>query len=617
MIIGMKNFNIFNRFGVALVCAIAFTACTDDIEGDAYYTFTGDTVSSYCQSDDEYSTFTRLLDDTGNLALLSTYGHYTCFLPDNAAFERFFEANATSYSQLSRDDKAEIVYNHVIKSSGTDYTSEHFEEGALAEPSMSDNFIVISYVSDPSGDGLTIYVNKDVPIVERDIEVHNGVVHKVGEVISPTKDYVCDIIDQPEVIGNQSFKLFSEALKLTHLNDSLKRTYDLDYVCPSATGIENVSGFNMRYPTTKRYGYTIFAEPDAVMNANGINSIEDLIEYAERYYDSESDDFTSRDNALNKFVSYHILDRQMSTNSFQYTGKLTTANSVKDRVEFYETFYTFRIIKFAVGNILNKQKNGKGVNINESLSNLSGINGYVHSLEDMLVYDKEVMENDVLNCRFRFDMYSIPSELTNNNIRWHNSGMEGDAVGYTVTPDFCKHLQFSKETEVTMWGNEWWDVFQEDEMKLKGWFDFNLRMLPVPPGSYELRVGYRPESWRGIAQLFVDGQIQGIPRDLRIFGRDPAVGWVLDTGTDQDIEIDKAMRNRGYMKGPASVWSHHDQKPFRDSDNCLRIIVGTLNFQDYGEHWFRAKNVYAQDREYTGDYLELIPTSLIEREDIY
>ena len=46
MIIGMKNFNIFNRFGVALVCAVAFTACTDDIEGDAYYTFTGDTVSS-------------------------------------------------------------------------------------------------------------------------------------------------------------------------------------------------------------------------------------------------------------------------------------------------------------------------------------------------------------------------------------------------------------------------------------------------------------------------------------------------------------------------------------------------------------------------------------------
>ncbi|MBO5780703.1 MAG: fasciclin domain-containing protein [Muribaculaceae bacterium] len=606
-----------NHIWAICLSVIALTACTDDIEEGAYYTFTGDTVSSYCQSDEDYSTFTRLLDDTGNLALLSTYGHYTCFLPDNAAFQRYFEANATSYSQLSRDEKAEIVYNHVIKSYATDYTSEHFEEGALGEPSMSDNFIVISYVSDPSGDGLTIYVNKDVPIVERDIDVHNGVVHKVGEVISPTKDYVCDIIDQPEIIGNQSFKLFSQALKLTNLDDSLKRTYDLSYVCPSPTGVENVAGWNMRYPTTKRLGYTIFAEPDAVMSENGINSIEDLIEYAERYYDSESDDYTSRDNALNKFVSYHILDRQMSTNAFLYSGKMTTANCAKDRVEFYETFYTYRIIKFAVGNILNKQKNGLGVKVNENLSNLSGINGYVHSIDDMLVYDKDVMENDVLNCRFRFDMFNIPSEFTNNNIRWHLSGMEGDVSGYTVTPDFCKHLQFSKETEVTFWGSEWWSVYQEDEMKLNGWYEFNLRLLPVPPGSYELRVGYSPATWRGIAQMFIDEQIQGIPRDLRIYGYDPAVGWVADTGTDQDIEIDKAMRNRGYMKAPASAWSQNAQKNFRDMDNCLRIIIGTFNFQEYSEHWFRAKNVYAQDREYNGDYIELIPTSLIEREDIY
>ncbi len=170
-----------------------------------------------------------------------------------------------------------------------------------------------------------------------------------------------------------------------------------------------------------------------------------------------------------------------------------------------------------------------------------------------------------------------------------------------------------------MWASDYWDVFESDEMKLNGWYDFTLRMLPVPPGSYEIRVGYRPEPWRGIAQFFIDGEIQGIPRDLRIMGSDPQVGWEEDNGGPHDAENDKAMRNRGYMKAPASMWSNHDNCTFRDIrvKQPLRMIIGTVNFQEYGEHFLRAKNVYASDREYNGDYIELIPTSLIDSEDIY
>ena len=47
------------------------------------------------------------------------------------------------------------------------------------------------------------------------------------------------------------------------------------------------------------------------------------------------------------------------------------------------------------------------------------------------------------------------------------------------------------------------------------------------------------------------------------------------------------------------------------------MIIGTFTFQDYGEHFYRAKNVYSTDMEYNGDYIELIPTSLIDTEDIY
>lgn len=307
----------------------------------------------------------------------------------------------------------------------------------------------------------------------------------------------------------------------------------------------------------------------------------------------------------------------MSTNSFIYNGACTSANFMSERKEYYETMYTYRLMEIKAGNRINMQRNGSYVGLNESKSNLSGVNGFVHSLTSMLVYDEDVMTNDVLNKRIRFDFYNVPPELTNNNIRWQLTGL-ADASGYVIPNDFCsKHLAFSDETEITMWASEGWTNFEADELKLNGWYDFTLRMLPVPPGSYEIRIGYRQESWRGIAQLFVDNEIQGIPRDLRIAGSDPQVGWIADTGTPTDAENDKAMRNRGYMKAPASIWTLQGQKTLRDTETCLRIIVGQFNFQEYGAHYLRGKNVYAPDQEFHGDYIEIIPTSLLDTEDIY
>ncbi len=605
------------------LAAVMPAACSDDVAEEAYYTFTGETVASYCEANPEtFSIFTDLINDTGNDALLSTYGHYSCFIPDNAAFETYFATIGKTYAELTDDEKKEIVYNHVIKSEATDFTSDRFEEGALYEPSMSNNYIVISYKTDDAGGGLQIMVNKDVRIVERDIEVHNGVIHHVSAVIRPTEEYITDVLLNPDEVGEQSFSLFAEALNVTHLCDSIKRTYDLDYVCPSPTGIMQVSGWPMRVPTTKRYGYTVFAEPDEVMNAAGIHSLSDLDRYARRYYTNESDDYTSRDNALNKFVSYHMLDRRMATNTLLYSGLQTAPNSARDRVEFYETMYEFHLLKVNVGIALNRSERNKGnyIGLDENRSNISAINGYIHSLKSMLVYDTPHMENDVLNCRIRFDMYNVPPELTNNNIRWQLVGMQGEANGYTIPHDFCsKHLKFSKETDIVMWASDGWVVHQGDELKLNGWYDFTLRLLPVPPGSYELRIGYAPCWWRGIAQLFVDGEIAGIPRDLSIGFDNPLSGWVEDTGGPQDAENDKAMHNLGYMKAPASMWCAGNGRSLRDQGvgGPIRVIVGQYTFQEYGAHYFRAKNVYGPDREYTGDYLELIPTNLIDTEDIY
>ncbi len=617
----MNKYLLKSLFIAALAAGTgALTSCSDDVDEGAYYTFTGDTVCSYVESDPQFSIFADMMHKTGTNALLSTYGHYTLFLPNDAAFEEYFRQNGLSLETMSADQMREIVYNHVINSPGRDYMSENFEEGALAEPSMSDNFFVISYKSNPEMSGLEIYVNKTVLITERDIEVHNGVVHLVNSVISPNKDYVSDILTQPEVIGDsQTFNLFAEALRVTHLSDSLERTYDLNYVCPTSNAHITQAGWDCILPKTKRYGYTLFVEPDEVYAAHGIHSIADMEQVARQYYDNGSDDYTDRSNALNQFVAYHILDRSMSTNMFLYPGRNTVPNSMKDRVEFYETMREFYLLKINVGPKLNLQRSGKCVEVVEGLSNLGGANGYVHSINDLLVYDRDVMENDVLNCRIRTDMYNIPPELTNNNIRWHCTESPADgASARTIPHDFClKHLSFTPETEIVMWASEGWTMYQADELKLNGWYDFTLRLPPVPPGNWEVRMGYSRVWWRGIAQFFLDGEIQGIPRDLRIEGNDPRVGWVKDTGGPEDKEIDKAMRNRGYMKGPASAINYYYNSVLRNDQAYLRVIIGNLNVQEYGAHYLRAKNVLSPGNEYNGDLIELVPVSLIEYEDIY
>ena len=605
------------RFAKLVLCAAALTfvatGCSEDVNEDSYYTFTGDTVASYCAADENYSTFAQLLEDTNLSALLSTFGHYTCFLPGNEAFDRYFAEIGKTYADLTDAEKREIVYNHVIKSAAKDYLSEYFEEGSLPESNMNEKYVTISYQVDPSGGGLTINVNKTSTILEKDIEVHNGVIHVIDNVLTSSEEFLLNVLE-----GEGNYTIFAEAMKLTHLNDSTERIIDENYVSPYPSGEVKRGEMVFKVPTTKRYGYTLFAEPDDVMRAAGINSIEDLKAYAARYYgNADANDPTSRENALNKFVAYHILDRQMSTNSFIYNGACTSANFMSERKEYYETMYTYRLMEIKAGNRINMQRNGSYVGLNESKSNLSGVNGFVHSLTSMLVYDEDVMTNDVLNKRIRFDFYNVPPELTNNNIRWQLTGL-ADASGYVIPNDFCsKHLAFSDETEITMWASEGWTNFEADELMLNGWYDFTLRMLPVPPGSYEIRIGYRQESWRGIAQLFVDNEIQGIPRDLRIAGSDPQVGWIADTGTPTDAENDKAMRNRGYMKAPASIWTLQGQKTLRDTETCLRIIVGQFNFQEYGAHYLRGKNVYAPDQEFHGDYIEIIPTSLLDTEDIY
>ena len=77
-----------------LLAAGLLTACQDgdDIGRESYYTFRGETVSSLCEHHPErFSMMHRVLRESGQETLLATYGHYTCFAPNNEAVATYLQ----------------------------------------------------------------------------------------------------------------------------------------------------------------------------------------------------------------------------------------------------------------------------------------------------------------------------------------------------------------------------------------------------------------------------------------------------------------------------------------------------------------------------------------------
>jgi uncharacterized surface protein with fasciclin (FAS1) repeats len=577
---------------------------SDNIPSDKYYTFTGETVESYCKKKSELSIFTKLMEDTGTDKLLSCYGHYTAFIPKDSAFQVYFSEKQITYDSLTTAEKKAIVYEHIISNEQTEYYSESFEQGSLPNYNMHNNIMTISFANFNEGNRI-FYVNKTAPILQKDITLHNGVIHIVGKVIEPSVEYLLDIMKDQTY-----FTIFSKALEMTHLDDSILGKYDESYVCPPVS-IVGAWKWKSNYPEFKKYGYTVLAETDTAFMEAGITSTDDLEKYAEQYYGTDDrNNYTSRKNALNKFVSYHILNRSMATNSMIYSGKCTVADYEDEKPEYYETFLPYRMIEIKSGNKINFCKDGSYVAIDEFKNNLLGVNGYVHALNNILVYDENVMQNDVLNKRIRYDIFAVAPEFTNNNIRW-----KCISNACNITPDYCgEYFKFNPISTTYIFGSEGYSDYQADEMCLSGWFDFTLRLLPVPPGTYEVRFGYVQHGTRGISQIYFDDKIIGIPVDLGIDGTDPKVGWIVDSKTEDDgVLNDKEMRNRGYMKGPASILTLGSTSA-RQNVQCLRVLLGTFTFQEYGYHSFRVKNVSSEDKVFHLDYIEFVPTNYLTNE---
>ena len=689
-----NDYNVMAKSAIGMAIVLLFVACSEEIDTRNRFTFTQETVGSHLlANDDVYHDFNYILLRSGAMSLLKAYGTYTCFAPTNEAVQRFLFQQDSIYHASLQPGSPKVMWTGVTSpvleelsdSMCTVIANSHIlpvtllttemEGDVVPSMNLNDRYLTMTYGIDDEQHSV-LYIN-GARIVQPDCEVENGVVHTVSAVLNPSTNTM------PTQIAEIPFlTLFSEALTLTGLEDDMQLYKDETYTDGNKFASNaDMSGGTMRYPPNRYFGYTAFCEPDEVFHRMEIWNIDDLYRQCRVWYpQATSPDFRSPDNALHRFMAYHLLDRHLLyTRLVFYNVKAKSGGvsfnseahyqSRNDRAEYYETKQgtLLKVIIPRSSDVMGNDADGversfrntiflnysaEGTSSSDPFGSKVGnvpvnirvmdpeevktdperypdyvqeaLNGSILLIEKPLVYDEDVMAGFVLNGIIRIDYSALLPELTNNHMRWYDgtSGITfGSSVGFFIPDGYSKDVKiYSDECRLSYYvPNDGYDEHQGDFCICKGQYDFAYRLPPVPAGTYEIRTSYIAGSERGIVQFYVDDEITGIPVDNRIYADNPRIGYVSDNLTDDNgIANDKQMKNRGYLKLPTGYYAPYVAGPARKYTHGVRLVI-TTKYLTAGSHWLRIKNVHDSDSGsdfYNHDYIELVPTGWLRREDL-
>lgn len=612
---------------------LQLSSCNSDEVGDNLYTFTGKMLAQQLASDTSLTEFSTLIERSGMAGLLNSYGKYTCFAPDNKAMKAYYALKSKhSLADFSDDSLKMIAYDHIINGAIVNYVQ--FNNGRLFNLTMSDRYLAISFTDDGKS-----YVNKTAQIIIKDINVHNGVIHKINRVLDPIRSGIAEVIAQ-----DTAFSLFYEALETTHLADSLLKTVDENYSMTPGYAAELETALittikSERYaPYSRKFGYTVLMESNLTYLKNGITNLADLknlaaLTYNEVYPDDALiTDPTDRRNSLNRFVAYHLINKELSSTKFILDYNSGHMSAIVDMYEYIEPMCPNTLIEVKLqrsngeANIFNLiPETNQAIRLVSTNYDNDATNGVYHEIDGILSYNKAV-DNEISSKRLRFDFASLFPELSNNNMRGRKSD-NGDLYRNALPKGYLDRFECTDQTVLcysaandklmNYMGDEFFIVVQNGKL-----YDFVVTTPPVPAGTYEVRFGYQSNGRRGVAQFYVDGIPCGVPVNLNTGGADIGIGYEKPDPTNSEdpygYENDKVMRNRGYMKGPNSfkaineTWYSGSSARYNASN--LRKILGTFTFTEAGNHKIMVKGL--SGGQFQIDFIEFVPTSILENENI-
>ena len=676
---------IFSLLGI-----FSFNACKEDIDESNLYTFTGETIEDYLLNrSDRFSSFNYILGRIGYDKILAAYGTYTCFAPSNDAVTQYIDSlyDDMSNKDLPHNGMTARGLEGLTDSLCNDIALFHLLSTKVMGVDMGGGMTIKTILGrdiNTSIDSISgqLVVSRASTVTSMDNELENGVLHEIDCVIRRSNMLIAGELEN----HSDHFSLFSMALKATGLADSLSEQSRKNFA-----PVDNTRGFYL--PEKCELGYTIFAETDEVFAEKGITELEQLADYAASIYAKSGEegagwydyarknhieistgtDYKNPWNVLSMFVRYHILKFKVPfdklVNDHNQTSKVTL-------VEYYETMLPYTLVKVtrnASKRMLNRWianssltdmvaelgSNAmhtvlfEGIELAGQKEQIPAVNGYIHPIKSLLVYDENVPRG-ALNERIRIDDASIFGEMMSNSFRrisdsevnamnGGKTGTDGDLSGsyIRIPPGFFENLSIYNGDDTRLYylpgQSNGWSNYQGDEFNCKGNYDFAMRLPPVPEGTYELRVGYTAELARGMLQFYLGSSSElttmkalDIPLDMRIIpvnnsnlSPDVYTGWCDWTRLDdKGVESDGNMRNLGYMRGPLYYTVGVNSGNYaRNNPKDLRRILTRQHF-DQGEYWLRFKSVIDNSSaQFHLDYIEFCPENVYNNtryvEDMY
>ena len=240
---------------------------------------------------------------------------------------------------------------------------------------------------------------------------------------------------------------------MTGLRNSLTLLDDETYVPATTKPSDDPYASGAEFPKTKNYRYTALLETDSVLALNGIRTLDDMREYAKRFYPDGKDlPDTDEGSSLYRFVAYHLLPVMLASNQIVSTVDYVVTHTWMDAdwlrenyrdgsfwLEQYlvplaeQSIITVQAFKWgdqdAQKPVFNDERNcydAQYTNMAEELnhvvtldmahSNLDCQNGVIHALTGMLVYDEDKIGRIMRGKRIRMDFTIFTPELRNNDI---------------------------------------------------------------------------------------------------------------------------------------------------------------------------------------------------------
>lgn len=546
------------------------------------------------------------------------------------------------------------------------------ENEELASPVLSDRKLTIRR-GQMGPDSIWVNKTAPMSMRNRDIPAINGVIHQMDGVVALGNDALTDLLRSFLDEKRGSFQVAAKLVLACGLNDTLGKIRDERYeelyetgrlIDLSAHPTEGSVGY---LPEHRKYGFTLFAETDdfwrqAIGKDPTDISIEDVKQYliGQGVYPNATTDnkYSDPKNIVYQFITYHLLPCRIPVdklvvhyNEQGYNPKTNTLGV--PMYELYTSMGERRLLKIyesreSGGVYLNRFPNldsGRkgtygelscdpdktGIFVDRDKASLEAVNAIIYPINQLLWYSEETRDN-LHRQRLRWDVSSMFPEFMNNDIRGQTITTARNMTVGIPSDNEYKYFQDMDILEGTKFyyllgRDKGWPNYLGDEFNVIGRYEIILRLPPVPrKGTYELRIGTSVGvPYRSIAQVYWGSNKNalpaiGIPLDFRMNGlyvmtdggNTPSpVGWEEDTkDDDQNAEVDKKMRNNGFMKGLKIYCAGSPLTPRsgRDLYYEIRRIMLTETMDPDVVYYLKLKNVIDSDKKQLFlDYIELCP----------